>query len=310
MRLIILLVILALTASGGGFWYVLDDVCRVPVTYYIGDIDERFGTNPDEVRRIALRAEAVWEDALKMDLFSYDPEGTLPINFVFDDRQRNAEAEAHLREDIEAKEGMSESVSAQYEVLIAEFRKITHEYEAHADQYESSLSTYNDTVSEWNRKGGAPASVVEELEQEEQALTESFEYLETLSQKIDVIVSDLNKIGAKGNRIVDEYNTTVKEYNDRFAESHEFTQGDYTGTAINIYQFDAEEELVILLAHEFGHALSLGHVENEASMMFHFMEHQKVGSGVSSEDIAEFHRVCEEGRNPFVRLFDAFKKEV
>ena len=89
-------------------------------------------------------------------------------------------------------------------------------------------------------------------------------------------------------------------YNSRFAEAKEFTQGDYTGTAINIYQYDAEDELTIVLAHEFGHALSLDHVLNAHSIMYYFMDEQQVGKGLSTEDIAEFNRICGQ-KNAFAK---------
>jgi predicted Zn-dependent protease len=61
---------------------------------------------------------------------------------------------------------------------------------------------------------------------------------------------------------------------------------------ITIYQFDSEDELSIVLAHEFGHALELDHVAGEKSVMYHFMEKQDVVDGLSHEDRAEFDRVC------------------
>ena len=47
-----------------------------------------------------------------------------------------------------------------------------------------------------------------------------------------------------------------------------------------------------MLAHEFGHALSLGHVEGEESLMYHFMEMQSLEDGATFEDRTEFERVC------------------
>jgi predicted Zn-dependent protease len=104
----------------------------------------------------------------------------------------------------------------------------------------------------------------------------------------------LNAIGAKGNSLITDYNEIVNNYNEEFSEPLEFTQGDFTGDAIHIYQFDSEGELAIVLAHEFGHALSLDHVENEKSIMYHFMGGQDSISGISTEDIAEFHESCDQ----------------
>jgi predicted Zn-dependent protease len=294
MRLGILLLVLVATLFGSGFWYnKIDAVCRTPITYRIGNVDSRFGTSPEEIHRIALTAEGIWEDRLKTDLFVYDENGRVPINLVFDERQQNADLEAELREDLEAKEGMSETVAAQYERLIAEFRSLKKQYESRVVAYEKTLNAYNKEVTDWNNRGGAPEPVLKDLKEEEEDLRTEQEALQTLSGKLNKIVADLNRIGARGNALIKDYNTIVEEYNTRFSDTHEFAQGDYGNNAINIYQFDSEDELAIVLAHEMGHALSLDHVTNERSIMYHNMGKQSVEEGLTEEDLAEYNRMCE-----------------
>ncbi len=295
MRIGLLLLILIATLFGSGFWYThIDTSCAVPIHYRVGDLDSRFGTSPDEIRRIALEAEKVWESELNMNLFEYDESASLPIHLVFDERQENTEIEAELRQDLEAKEGMSESVGAQYEKLIAEFRTLKRQYEKRVGAYEASLKEYNSEVSDWNAKGGAPEAELNELRETEDELKEEQGALEALAENLNAIVTELNRIGARGNTLIKDYNSIVEDYNERFSEAHEFTQGDYTGEAIHIYQFDSEEELTVVLAHEFGHALALDHVENEESIMYRTMEAQNPEEGVTEEDIAELRRVCDE----------------
>ncbi len=295
MRIGLLLLVLIATLFGSGFWYThIDTSCAVPVHYRIGDIDSRFGTSDEEIIRIAHNAENVWESEPNQELFVYDPSASLPINLVFDERQENADIEAELREDLEVKEGMSESVGAQYEKLITEFRTLKRQYENRVGAYESSLKKYNNEVSDWNEKGGAPEAELVELRKTENSLKEEQIALEELAENLNAIVTELNRIGARGNNLIKDYNTIVEDYNERFSEGHEFTQGDYTREAINIYQFDSEEELTIVLAHEFGHALALGHVQNEQSVMYRTMETQTTEEGVTDEDIAELRRVCDE----------------
>jgi DNA repair exonuclease SbcCD ATPase subunit len=282
----------------------MDTACKTPVRYNIGEIDSRFGTNREEIRRIAQNAELVWENALNTDLFVYDEQADLSINFVYDERQKNAEIEAELREDLEAKEGMSEGVAAQYERLIAEFRTLKKQYEPRVVAYEKKLKAYNNEVTEWNDKGGAPRLEIETLNAEQEALMKEQASLQALSLKLNSLVTELNRIGARGNALIKDYNTIVEEYNERFSESHEFAQGDYAPEAINIYQFDSEDELMLVLAHEFGHALSLGHVENEESIMYRTMGEQSLKTGISQEDKAEFDRLCvnRDGPRSFFRF--------
>ncbi len=295
MRIGILTLLLIAIIFGSGYWYtVFLGACVVPVEYRIGDINSRFSFSREALIRSAKEAEDIWEEKLGQDLFQYNESADFSIHLVFDERQQNAEREAELLEDLKAKEGMSDSVSTQYEKLIDEFRSLKKKYEARVRTYEANLSEHNSEVTAWNDKGGAPQDRVDELNETEASLTKERDEIETLAEKLNSLAVQLNAIGAKGNSLITDYNEIVNEYNDEFSEPLEFTQGDYTGDAINIYQFDSEDELTIVLAHEFGHALSLEHVGNEKSIMYHFMGKQDSTSGISPEDIAEFHESCDQ----------------
>lgn len=141
MRLGILVLILIATLFGSGYWYsIFSAPCKVPIHYYIGTVDERFGTQKEDLILIAKKAEAIWEAKLRKELFVYDENGDLPINFIFDERQKNADLEAELKEDLEAKKGMSDSVAEQYQTLIKEFRAVQKNYETRVGKYESNLT--------------------------------------------------------------------------------------------------------------------------------------------------------------------------
>jgi hypothetical protein len=304
MRLGLLFLILIATLFGSGFWYqYIDKTCRAPIHYRIGEVDARFGTSQAEITRILANAESFWEAPLSKELFVYDASTeSLPVNFIFDERQEEADKEAELRADLDAKEGMSETVAGQYQTLITQFRVLRKEYETRVVSYESALQKYNNEVTEWNNKGGAPAEIAEKLRERSESLADEQAKLSALAKQLNGIVESLNRIGARGNELITDYNTIVNEYNAEFSEAHEFAQGDYTGDAINIYQFDSEEELTIVLAHEFGHALSLGHVGGEASVMYHLMDAQTTKQGIQNEDKAEFTKVCTK-RSIFENIF-------
>ncbi|QQR64806.1 matrixin family metalloprotease [Candidatus Kaiserbacteria bacterium] len=309
MRLPILLLILIATLFGSGFWYqYIDTTCRTPVYYHVGSVDERFGASKDEIKGIAMNAELLWEDALHTDLFVYsDNEKGVPINLIFDERQEEADREEELRADLEAKEGMSESVSTQYEALIVKFRTLKKEYESRVVAYEATLEKYNTEVSKWNAKGGAPENILQELQQKSATLSKEQNSLQKLARELNTIAENLNNIGARGNALVTDYNSIVEKYNKEFNDSREFAQGDYADKVINIYQYDSEEELTIVLAHEFGHALSLGHVEGENSIMYYLMGKQTSAAGVQAPDITEYTNVCRE-KSIFESIVALFRK--
>jgi vacuolar-type H+-ATPase subunit I/STV1 len=295
MRFALAMVWIAALAVGALFWSnTLTVACDTPIRYRIGDIDPRFQISHEAVVRNVERAAAIWETPLSADLFIYDEQGELPIIFMYDERQERSNTEAELREDLEAKEGMSSAVAAQYDALIAEFRSVRDQYESRVQRYETALATYNQEVAAWNDKGGAPETVRADLALRADALTQDQEELQDSARQLNRLTTELNKIGARGNSLIADYNTSVQEYNEQFSHTDEFTQGDYTGKAIHIYEFTTEEELVVVLAHELGHALSIDHVEGESSIMYQEMGAQSVAAGLTGEDHAAYDAVCRE----------------
>lgn len=293
MRLKILLLVLGAVMCGGFFWYAQMHIpCDVPIHYRIGTIDTRFGMSKEQVEEAIHEAEMVWEEPLSTELFVYDPEGELPVNFVFDERQKNSNDAEALRENLDTKEDMTKSVGAQYDALVQQFTALKAQYETRTSAYEKNLDAYNTEVSDWNNRGGAPEDVRADLAQRAGVLKKEQDDLSAFAKRLNGITDEINRIGARGNLLIADYNTTAGQYNDQFAHANEFAQGDYTGNAINIYEFDSHEELVLVLAHELGHALSLEHVEGTSSIMYHLMGEQSLTKGISIQDRTEYVRAC------------------
>lgn len=280
--------------GGGYFYYIAQAVCPVPIAYSIGEIDERFDLNEDEARVIISEAESVWEDATGRNLFSYEEDGELVINFVFDNRQKFIEAEDQLKEKLDATENVSDELQNTYASLVSEYNELRVSYATKVEIYEKRLQRYNAEVEKYNEQGGAPADVYEALSKEKEALDAEQSSINSLSSKLNVLVEEINSIGEKGNSLIDTYNEGVGVYNKTFGEPREFTQGDYVNGTITIYTFEDAEELKLVLVHELGHALSLGHVEGKESAMYYLIGEQPEELVLSAEDIGEFDRVCGE----------------
>lgn len=278
---------------GGTYWFAhVAATCDLPITYRIGEVDERFGMSFEEARLALVDAEAVWENATGENLFSYEEDAAFTVNFVFDERQALADAEQNLRERLDAAEGISDAISETHAALIEEYESLSVAYETRIAAYEADLAAYNADVESYNEAGGAPPEVYEEFEARKMALDTEQTAINDLADRLNELVTEINRIGEQGNRLIDVHNQHVERYNDTFAGEREFTQGDYTQNNINIYTFTDREELVTVLAHELGHALRLGHVENEASVMYHLMGGQTEPLALTPEDIAAFEAVC------------------
>lgn len=279
---------------GGGYWYHrVHSKCQMPLTYTIGSLDARFELTDEEVRAIVSEVESKWEDKTGQNLFTYDPEhASLTINFIFDDRQLLTDDEHTLREVLDRKESISGAIRDEYENLISQYQKLQERYKSQVAGYENRLGVHNGEVAYWNNEGGAPSDIYARLNKEEKRLAGERTALEELADEINELVDQINTLSETGNETVEEYNDQVQLYNDRFNHEQEFTQGDYQKDRINIYQFADLDELKLVLAHEFGHALSLDHVDDEQAVMYYLMDGQDSSLVFTDADLAEFERVC------------------
>lgn len=286
------LVIVALVFGGGYWYYTAFAGCQVPITYRVGSIDERFRISEDEVRTAISTAESIWEDGTDRNLFTYDENGKIIINFVYDERQERADKEEDFREVLEEKEEVSDSVKEEYNNLLEKYETLRASYHRAAQSYESELTAYNAEVADWNTRGGAPKDVYERLNATQEALSKEENRLDSVRTQLNTLVRKINALGATGNEIITDYNSLVNEYNTEFSEATEFTQGDYQNKVINIYEFGSPDELSIVMAHEFGHALGIDHVTAETSVMYHHLQNQSVEEGLTPEDLEAFLELC------------------
>ncbi len=278
---------------GAWYWYQFSlSPCKIPFAYSIGAVDERFVLSREEIELTLFEAEGVWEDAVGEDLFVYTPTSSFTVNFVYDDRQEETVKETVERVSLNEKQEVSAHVRAEYERMVREYESLKTSYEKKVSVYENKLSLHNTEVEKANSGGGAPEKEFARLKKEQEALTRERASLNGMTQEMNRLATAVNALGAKGTQAVTEYNTEVAWYNKLFATKREFTQGEYRGDHINIYQFKDIAELRRVLVHEFGHALSLEHVADPQSVMYHIMEGSLSGFSVSADDIKEFRRVC------------------
>lgn len=72
-----------------------------------------------------------------------------------------------------------------------------------------------------------------------------------------------------------------------------FDKGSHYRGEINIYHFDSQADLIKVLAHEFGHALNLGHVAGDESIMAAlFINRTTFPLSLTEFDREEFHNHC------------------
>ena len=287
------MMMVVLLFAGGYFYYIAQAVCPIPLSYSIGQLDPQFDLSNDAAKLVIAEAESVWEDATGQNLFTYDEDAKFTVNFIYDDRQAESDAEGSFKDKLDQSKEVTESINARYQQLLEEYDQLQVMYSKQVARYETNITAYNTQVEALNNQGGADEAQYAVLQERKVELDQEREELDALSGKLNRMVKEINEIGDQGNRLIETYNRGVEEYNDTFGDAREFTQGAYsTDGQIDIFAFENHNELRLVLAHEFGHALSLDHVGNELSIMYFLIGNQPVDLVPSNEDVAEFRRVC------------------
>lgn len=285
--------IAAVLFFGGYFYYVAQAVCPIPLEYSVGELDPEFGLSFDEAKSAIATAGSVWEDATEQHLFTYDEDAPFTVNFIYDDRQAERDAEENFKDKLDQGKEVTESINDRYQQLIHEYDGLQVMYSTQVTRYEKNISVYNTEVESLNTQGGVDAEQYAALQERKVALDQQREDLDVLSMRLKNMVTEINKIGDQGNGLIETYNRGVEEYNETFGDKREFTQGTYsTDGRIDIFSFKNHDELRLVLAHELGHALSLDHVSNEQSIMYFLIGNQPVDFSPTTEDMTEFNRVC------------------
>lgn len=296
-RTILVTTIFILTFSAS-FWYVRgEQQCPVPIYYRLGEVDYRFGLTKVEARSALAKAEKLWEKETGRELFVYDEKAGFLVNFIYDERQQMARTEEEWSIRLDRQEKESQKILNQAEDLRQKYEQAKNAYEKGRTNFEARLTIYNEAVKKANQQGGASGDDFVLLQAEKESLSVTIESLNQDEEKLKSLVGEINQLNEQANSLVDSYNEEVREYNEVFGTSSSFTQGDFQRQRINIYKFTEPDELVRVLAHEFGHALGLHHVEDEAAVMYYLMKSDLDTSSLTEADKIAFRESCGEKRS-------------
>lgn len=242
--------------------------CSTPITYKVDTVDPKFNLSRDKFIADVQDAANIWNKQEGKNLFKYDPNGEVSVNLIFDERQAQSNQINALDNQLNSQKGELNAQIKDYETQVASFK--------------SRLAQHNATVQSWNRQGGAPQDVYDQLEKERVDLQAQADQLNSLAKK-------LNLSSENYSLNVGKLNSAIGTFNTELASKPE--EGIFMGdkNRIEIYFDNNQAELVHTLAHELGHAIGLEHNNDQNSIMFAYTTKTVKAT---SADINELTAIC------------------
>ncbi len=273
-----------------------ETVCNTTLSYKIGEVDERFNISRERFASLVAVTESVWENEVDFNLFQYDPESDFVIDLVFDERQERTFKGQEINKDLSEMKRDLDAVANEHKNLVSQYNTLV-------SQYESKLSIYNKSVAQLNSQSTIS-------EESRASINNESTSINTLASQINSLTTKVNTSSNEVSAITQKYNNRVTTFNDLYeGDDNEFERGLYTGDSISIFEFRTEKDLQQVIAHEFGHALDIGHVEEVNSIMHYITSADVVADlKLSNDDKNALGAACK--KTQFNKIWPQFRPEI
>lgn len=240
----------------------LPEPCARPLAWHVADVDPRFGVDREDVNAAAREAATLWTRAAGKEVFRFGPASGIPIRLIYDARQARTEARVSREDRIRLEDSVLADAAAD----------LTRAWEDH-----------HETQARPRAARLVPDSVARELEADRVGLRARER---ALSDRMAARDEDVERLREAFPPLPMEAGTyTGSRGRDVGTDPHGYGE-------IRIFRFEDVDELVHVLAHELGHALGLGHVEEAGAVMSPSQRRERGVPGLHEADREALRAHC------------------
>lgn len=280
--------------------FVDDSVCHQTISYELGEVDPGFNLEENFILQIISEAEAVWEKEFGYNFFHYQKNGAdLVINFAYDERQQMAQDSLVIEKRNQSLSDQLELIKADYFAKRTLYNDLIEQYDEDLIELESGYHKLDERIQSWNESSRTDEKEIKKINKLQKELEDDKKSLNKLVNKTNSLAYEMDELAEKEKIIIDSFNKELMTYKQRYNQVRDELQKglyktrDGDRAVIDIYQFYDQDDLRLLLTHEMGHAIGLGHVENEKSIMYPILGGQQLYPLIfSKEDRQELSDLC------------------
>ncbi|OOC10334.1 matrixin family metalloprotease [Thioalkalivibrio halophilus] len=278
--------------------------CRLPVSFHLDRVDAEFGLSEREVRAALRDARGMWEETTDAELFREEEGKGVAVRLVFDERQaaalRRDQARTGLEELYAEIERRRERLDHARSALEADIRR----HDENRQELAERQAAHQRDVASWNAGEGRRTEARRaRLEREAEAIERQRRELNRRAERLGERRDELEDRRAELDAAIADYNARADGHNERSREASGFNVGLYErsgeGRSITVYQATDREQLTLVLAHELGHALGIGHVADPAAVMYASLGAENAGrERLAEADRRALEQACDVTTGP------------